>query len=90
MIERVLVALDGSEPADKALDFALDLAEKYSAEIVLLSVIPPVAVPTTVYEASGAPTLAPVVTEKYWKEVEARYEKVLQKLSRKPTRPSRA
>lgn len=83
MIERILVALDGSEPADKALDFALDLAEKYSAEIVLLSVIPPVAVPTTVYAASGARTLAPVVTEKHLKEVEDRYEKVLSEALKK-------
>ena len=38
MIKKILVALDGSEHADHALDFALDLVEKYSATIVLLSV----------------------------------------------------
>jgi nucleotide-binding universal stress UspA family protein len=40
LIRKILVALDGSEHAEKALDFAVDLAEKYSAEVVLLSVVP--------------------------------------------------
>ena len=38
LIKKILVALDGSEHADHALDFALDIAEKFSANIVLLSV----------------------------------------------------
>ena len=44
MIKNILVALDGSKSADKALDFALDLAEKYSARIVLISVFEPLSV----------------------------------------------
>jgi nucleotide-binding universal stress UspA family protein len=40
------VALDGSECAEHALDFALDLAHKYSAEIQLLSVVPPCFLPS--------------------------------------------
>jgi nucleotide-binding universal stress UspA family protein len=39
MIKKILVALDGSDLADKSLDFALDLAEKYSAKVTLLTVI---------------------------------------------------
>ena len=39
MIEKILVPIDGSEPANRALDFALDLAQKYSAEILILSVL---------------------------------------------------
>jgi len=31
------------------LNFALDLAEKYSAEIKLLTVVPPILVPTNSY-----------------------------------------
>lgn len=38
MIKKILVTIDGSEHADKALDFALDLAEKCAAEIVILNV----------------------------------------------------
>ena len=41
MIEKILVALDGSEPSVKVLNFALDLAEKYFAEIMLLNVYQP-------------------------------------------------
>ena len=41
MIKKILVAIDGSEQSDKALDFALDLARNYSAEIVLINVLSP-------------------------------------------------
>ena len=40
------MALDGSDHAERALDFALDLAHKYSAEIQLLSVVPPCFLPS--------------------------------------------
>lgn len=40
MINRILVPVDGSECAYKAVDLALDLAEKYGADIELLCVIP--------------------------------------------------
>ena len=46
MIKKILVALDGSDHATHALNFALDLAEKYSAEIQLLTVVPPILIPT--------------------------------------------
>ena len=36
---RILVALDGSEHSDKALDLASDIAGKYGAELVLLHVM---------------------------------------------------
>lgn len=45
MIKKILVAVDGSEHADRALDFALDLAQKYSAKILLVTVVPPVFLP---------------------------------------------
>ncbi|MCW4004005.1 MAG: universal stress protein [Candidatus Bathyarchaeota archaeon] len=38
MIKRVLVAVDGSENSNRALDFALDLAEKYNANVTVLNV----------------------------------------------------
>jgi len=41
LINKVLVAIDGSENSDRALDFALDLAEKYGATITVLNVSEP-------------------------------------------------
>ena len=38
LIKKVIVALDGSESANQALDLALDVAEKYTADILLLSI----------------------------------------------------
>jgi nucleotide-binding universal stress UspA family protein len=41
MINRILVAYDGSDPANKAFFFALDLAKKYRASISVLAVAKP-------------------------------------------------
>ena len=40
------MAVDGSDCAERALDFAIDLATKYSAEIQLLSVVIPCFLPS--------------------------------------------
>lgn len=39
MIKKILVAVDGTESGNKALDFGLDLAEKYTASVVILNVL---------------------------------------------------
>ena len=41
MINKILLAYDGSESAKKALDAALDLARKYQAELYVLTVAQP-------------------------------------------------
>ena len=38
VIRNILVGVDGSENSDRALDFALDLAEKFNASILILNV----------------------------------------------------
>ena len=38
VVKKVLVAVDGSENAGKVLDFALDLAEKFGASVMILNV----------------------------------------------------
>jgi nucleotide-binding universal stress UspA family protein len=38
LIRKVLVAVDGSENSERALDFALDLAEKFGASVTVLNV----------------------------------------------------
>lgn len=45
MIKKILVALDGSDHAERALNFALDIANQYAAEIQLLVVVPPLLLP---------------------------------------------
>ncbi|HEX9192759.1 MAG TPA: universal stress protein [Burkholderiales bacterium] len=41
MIRKILLAYDGSEPAKKAFEFALDLARKYEAQLQVLTVVRP-------------------------------------------------
>jgi nucleotide-binding universal stress UspA family protein len=41
MISRILVAYDGSDPANKAFSFALDLAKKYEASISVVAIAKP-------------------------------------------------
>ena len=41
MIRKLLVAYDGSEPAVRAFDFALDLARRFDAELHILAVARP-------------------------------------------------
>jgi len=41
MMQKLLIAYDGSDSAKAAFDFALDLAEKYSAELYVLAVARP-------------------------------------------------
>ena len=38
LFRKVLVAVDGSENSDRALDLALDLGEKYDSDIMILNV----------------------------------------------------
>ena len=46
MIKKILVALDGSKAATHALNFALELTEMTSGELELLTVVPPVFLPS--------------------------------------------
>lgn len=41
MIKRILVGYDGSESAKKAFDFALDMAEKHRASLLIIAVAQP-------------------------------------------------
>lgn len=79
MIKKILVAIDGSEHADKALNFALDLAERYSAAITLINVFqaPMFSYPIVGYLAE--PPYYPVTWEDFFKEIKASHEKILSK-----------
>ncbi|UCC58637.1 MAG: universal stress protein [Candidatus Bathyarchaeum sp.] len=79
MFKKILVALDGSKLADRTLDFALDLATKYSAEIVLISVFD---APSVSLVAPGI-VFAPTSTVKYLEELRVFHEKVLSEALKK-------
>jgi nucleotide-binding universal stress UspA family protein len=55
MIETVAVGTDGSETASKAVDFALDLAGKYGAKVVVASCYRPVSEDRVRREQQDAP-----------------------------------
>ena len=42
MYEKILIAMDGSDHAKHALTYALESAVKWSAELVILTVVPPI------------------------------------------------
>jgi nucleotide-binding universal stress UspA family protein len=56
VIEKVLVAVDGSENSERALDFALDFAEKFGAALTIINVTESsamAAVPTSMAPFAG-------------------------------------
>ncbi len=53
MISKILVAYDGSEPSGRAFDFAVELASKYSAEVIVLSVARPPEPPVEIVETDA-------------------------------------
>jgi nucleotide-binding universal stress UspA family protein len=55
MVQTVAVGTDGSGTADKAVEFAIDLAARYEAKIVFISAYNPVSESRLRREASGAP-----------------------------------
>ena len=73
MIKKILVPIDGSKSADHALDFALDLAGKYSAEVMVTTVFDE---PALSLVARGM-LYAPVSTENYLKMLRDFHEKIL-------------
>lgn len=81
MIKNILVPIDGSEHSVRAVSYALDLAEKYSADIKLLSVAQPVVATGSMFLTQ--PILPPASTAIYVKEIEAAHEKILAEALRK-------
>ena len=54
MYRKILVAFDGSEPSKHALDIAVSTADKWKAELVILTVVPRVMMPVFPDEGFGS------------------------------------
>lgn len=78
MIKKVLVAIDGSENSDRALDFALDLAEKYVAGVTVLNVSESPAIGAVTLEPTE-PTAYAGVTVNFYKDLQSFHEEILRK-----------
>ncbi|MDG6221771.1 MAG: universal stress protein [Candidatus Bathyarchaeota archaeon] len=81
MIEKILAPIDGSAHSDNALVYALDLAEKYSAEITILTVIEPVILPGPVFV--NEPSIMPPSQFDYQKNIQNLHEKMLEETFKK-------
>ena len=77
MVKKILVAIDGSEPADKALDYALDLAESCDAKVVILSVIPPFVYPIVTEDPNAPSLITPREVDRISSKIRSSHEEVL-------------
>lgn len=67
-MSRIAVAIDGSENADAALDYAIELAGKFSSRLSIVAVVPLV----PAYVPTSEPWVAPEVPDnesKYYREL---------------------
>jgi nucleotide-binding universal stress UspA family protein len=83
LIKKIVVALDGSEVSKKALDFAIDLGEKHSAEILLLTVVEPVSSPMLFFSETDVPAVFPRAVQDYYDDLKKRHENVLSEAFKK-------
>jgi nucleotide-binding universal stress UspA family protein len=78
LITNVLIAVDGSECANRALEFGLDLADKHSASVTILNVID---LPT--YTNPEDPLSMPASMTGFIKDLRAAHQKILDKAAEK-------
>jgi nucleotide-binding universal stress UspA family protein len=73
MYRKILVAFDGSEPSKHALDIAVSTADKWKAELVILSVVPRVMMPVFPDEGFGA---APITAAQDMSEYQEKMKEI--------------
>lgn len=76
MIKKILVAVDGSKPSEHALNVAVEYAAKWDAEVIIVSVVPPIT--RLVYMGP-----APMYVERYKKIARESHQRVLTRSSTK-------
>jgi nucleotide-binding universal stress UspA family protein len=84
MIKKILVALDGSEPSQRALNCAIGFAERWGAELTMLAVVPRVMLPIFPDEGFGAtPIAAAKDFGQYQERMRTIYQNVLTEAEKK-------
>ena len=79
LFKKILVAVDGSELSYRSVDYALDLAQKYSAQVKIITVIDAPS-DTLVAQASA---FAPQSMKEHEEKLEKAHEKILSKAMKK-------
>ncbi len=81
MISKVLVAVDGSECASRALDFALDFGDKFGAEVLVVNVLEP-----PVYGSPDDPLAVSAGMAGFVKDLRKTHEELLSKAAERAAR----
>ena len=85
-VNKILVAIDGSEKSDKALRFALNLGHTVNAEIEIMTVIQNMILPWFGSAETSASTMDPSYLDKYYEDQKKYSEEILEKASKKAKR----
>lgn len=78
LFKKILVAIDGSDPSNRALDYAIDISAKWGAKLVILVVVPKTTVPIFPDQGIGsASILVYGELERYEERMKEIYRNVL-------------
>ena len=84
MYKKILVALDGSEPSNNALEHAATIAKKFDAELILVAVVQRMMIPIFPDEGFGAiPLSAAKDMAQYQDKMRVLYQNVLKEAEEK-------
>jgi nucleotide-binding universal stress UspA family protein len=84
MYRKILVALDGSEPSNNALEHAATIAKKFDAELILVAVVQRIMIPIFPDEGFGAvPISAAKDMAQYQDKMRVLYQNVLKEAEEK-------
>ncbi len=79
MFRKILVSVDGSEPSNRALRYAVELASMWGAELRILVVVPRVMLPVFPNEGIGTVPIALYSEmDRYRERARAAYQRVLE------------
>lgn len=84
MFKKILIAVDGSENSDRALKIGINLGKKFSSEIQIFTVVPPLLVPL-----HALPVTTSELVSEATKELEKTFADVLKKAEEKAKKNNR-